>query len=35
MGQPDSYRAAASMIAYSAVLVGFVYLLFRRAPLKD
>lgn len=35
IGKPDSYRAAASMAAYSAILGGLVYLLFRRAPLKD
>lgn len=34
-GSPDPYRAAFSLLAYSAVLLGLVYLLIRRAPLKD
>ena len=33
MGTP--YRAALSMLAYSAVLCGLIFLLIRRAPLKD
>jgi hypothetical protein len=31
----DPYRASASMVVYSAILFGLVYLLIRRAPLKD
>jgi hypothetical protein len=31
----DPYRAAASWLIYAAILGGLVYLLLRRAPLKD
>lgn len=34
-GNPNPYRAAVSMLAYSILLSGLVYLLIRRAPLKD
>ena len=33
MGTP--YRAALSMLVYSVILYGLIYLLIRRAPLKD
>jgi len=31
----DPYRAAASLLVYAAILYGLVYLLIRRAPLKE
>lgn len=34
-GNPNPYRAAVSMLIYSILLYGLVYLLIRRAPLKD